>query len=212
MKENVAVARAIIEKAVETTPPKVPVDTPRMVESVQLTLRSLGYVEAGPPLGETGPKTESAILDFRNRNNLPLNKTIDGELLKTLLVAPPKALPLDQVTAVAADIAPKVEVVKNTLWTKFLAKVSAILSFIGALVLGIINNLGDAIALLYPVKSFLDDYLTDINKFTLLMVALFITAAVSGVMWFYSSKTEAAATTSYRQGTMKDDNKEILPI
>lgn len=209
MKENVEQARSVIAFAAATTPAKVPVDTTEVVEAVQLVLRSLGYVEAGPPLGEGGPKTEAAILDFRNRNNLPDGTSIDGDLLNALLVAGPKVLPFEQVTATAAEIAPKVEIVNKNLWTKFWAKITAIPAFIGALFMGSLQYLGDAVAILTQFKSFVNDWLDGIDKLTLVAYSALATAVVSGALWFNSRQADAAATGAYRDGTLKDDNKEL---
>lgn len=209
MIEKVEQAEAVISGVLPSMPPGVPVDTPEILEAVQVKLRSLNYVNAGPPDGTLGMKTEAAILDFRNRNKLPLTTSIDAAFLKTLRdYAPPKELPLDQVTATEAEIAPKVDAVKKNILTRFVAKVSAIPAFVGALLVGIVNNLGDAIETLTPLKTLMNDWLDDIDRSTLVIFAFAATATVSGLLWLHSRQTGAALTDAYQKGTTGNDNKE----
>ncbi len=159
-------------------------------------------------MGESGPKTESAILDFRNRNNLPQSPNIDGDLLNSLLIAAPKVLPVLQTTATSAEIAPKIEAVKSNLWTKFVAKVTAVPAVVGGAIVGSIQYLGDAINFITPVKVFLSEWLDGVDKLTLVAVFAAVIALVSGMLWYNSRSADAAMQEGYRGGTLKDDNKE----
>lgn len=208
---SVEQATILIAKAAETTPLKVPIDTVEMVQAVQVKLRSLRYVNAGPPDGKEGEKTAAAILDFRNRNNLPISTAIDGELLNALLIAAPKELPASQVTATETQIAPKVDAVNRTLWGKFWAKVAAIPAAIVSLVLGIVSNLGDAINALTPLKTFLSDWLEGIDRLTIVAIATSVTALVSGFMWLNTRGAAGAMTEGYRKGSVVNDNREAPP-
>jgi len=211
MINTVRKATIIIAAAAATTPAKVPVDTPEIVEAVQLKLRSLGYVGAGPPDGENMEKTQSAILDFRNRNNLPTSTSIDGDLLNGLLEAPPKSISVEQATATEKQIAPNVAAAKSNLWTRFWAKITAIPAIFGAVILGVINNLGDAINLLAPLKLFLSDWLQEVDKITLVAISGFLIATISGILWYSSRSTGNAITKGYRDGTVQNDHTGETP-
>lgn len=202
---NVRQATLIIANAAPDVPARVPVDTPEIVAAVQMKLRSLGYVTAGPPDGELAQKTESAILDFRNRNGLPTGTSIDGDLLNALLVAGPKLLPESQVTATESQIAPKVASAKSNLWSRFWAKVAAVPALAVTIGVGIINNLGDAINALTPLKSFLSEWLDKVDRLTLVAISAFLITVVSGLLWFNSRRTGEALTQGFREGTVLND-------
>lgn len=205
---NATVTDQIIAEAAATTPPMAPVRDEGIVSAVQAKLRELGYVDGGPATGDLGKKTEASILDFRNRNGLPLSTAIDADLLQKLGIAEPKFLPVEQTTATAAEIAPKVAAMAQTRWAKFWAKLGTIPTFLGALFMGMVQYLGDAIAMLTPLKTFLSDWLDGVDKLTLVAIAAGSTALISGVLWFNSRNAEGAMETGYRDGTVKNDNTE----
>lgn len=205
---RVEAASTVISNTVETVPLKVPVDTPGIITAVQIKLRSLGYVEAGSSDGGLGPKTEAAILDFRNRNNLPMNASVDGELLAALLVAEPKPKTVAQETATVASIAPEVKAVRVNLWTKFQAKWNAVWSFVGAAMIGIVNKLGDAIEMLRPVRDFLESWLDGVDKLTMISVSLLIITVVAAAIYLTTRETGTALVKGYEDGTVKPDNQE----
>jgi len=62
------------------------------VREVQARLRGLGYHEVGKADGIMGPRTRSAILAFRDDNNLPLVPIIDVALTEALPNARPRAV------------------------------------------------------------------------------------------------------------------------
>lgn len=172
------------------------------VADVQKLLLQKGYVEAGPVDGDIAPKgkTEAAILDFRNRNNLPLTPAIDDTLIAALRTADPKVLPIEQVTATAAEIAPKVEAVKQTRWAKFWAKIAAYPSLIGAALLAVAERFDDAVGYLRPLK----DFAGDIPAWAWIGGA----GAVAALIAYNLGRAETAQVESYRSGTMGDDNTE----
>ena len=68
---------------------------PRVILSVvdvQRRLKSLGYHEVGTVDGKIGPRTEAAILAFRNDNDLPRVPVIDVALTDALETAKPRAV------------------------------------------------------------------------------------------------------------------------
>lgn len=62
------------------------------VAEVQRRLKSLGYHEVGVVDGKIGPRTEAAILAFRNDNALPRVPVIDVALVDALRDAKPRAI------------------------------------------------------------------------------------------------------------------------
>lgn len=62
------------------------------VRTVQTKLKALGYHEVGMIDGQMGPRTEAAILAFRNDNTLPLIGVIDAPLVKALRNAKPRVI------------------------------------------------------------------------------------------------------------------------
>ena len=62
------------------------------VAEVQRRLKSLGYHEVGAVDGKIGPRTEAAILAFRNDNALPRVPVIDVALTDALRAAKPRAV------------------------------------------------------------------------------------------------------------------------
>lgn len=62
------------------------------VTEVQRRLKSLGYHEVGVADGKIGPRTEAAILAFRNDNDLPRVPVIDVALTDALETAKPRVV------------------------------------------------------------------------------------------------------------------------
>lgn len=68
------------------------------VTEVQHRLKSLGYHEVGVADGKIGPRTEAAILAFRNDNDLPRVPVIDVALTDALRAAKPRAVAPERAT------------------------------------------------------------------------------------------------------------------
>src|SRR5882672_5503956 len=116
-----------------------------IITNVQKRLLELGYSGGGEPDGVLSLKTQGSILNFRNRNGLPLVPTIDDQLLACLEKAPMIEVPVAQATATVAQIAPRVEAVQKAWWAKAWTHVLAWPAGLVTVVLGVVNNLGDAI-------------------------------------------------------------------
>lgn len=184
------------------------------VALVQRLLLAKGYVDGGPANGELGQKTKDEILTFRARNNLQLIPVIDRDLINALEVAAPKALPLEQVTATKADIAPKVEVVakvekvqRSAFWTKVWAFITGVPAGLIAFLGFVIENLDEATTYISPLKNLLFDF-QNINP----LVWIGLTAAIAGVMGWQawtisklSKQIEESAVEGYQRGTIKND-------
>lgn len=70
------------------------------VEAVQRRLKELGYHEVGQIDGRIGPRTQAAILAFRQDNILPLAPIIDVALTEALEAAPPRQIAPERTTGV----------------------------------------------------------------------------------------------------------------
>ncbi len=86
------------------------------IRVVQEKLKELGYTEVGTPDGKIGKLTKTAILAFRNENDLTVSDVIDDDLLKALDTAKPRSLPRNDVAA--ADVRAAVPEVKSNFITK----------------------------------------------------------------------------------------------
>ena len=74
------------------------------IEAVQRRLAELGYPEFGDLDGKWGTKTRAAILAFRADNSLPLEPTIDKDLMSALMMAKPRYVNPARANATAADL------------------------------------------------------------------------------------------------------------
>ncbi len=124
---------------------------------VQTRLRELGYSEVGNPDGKMGKLTRTAVLAFRNENDLPLSPEIDDEFLAALAQAKPRVLAVERVEATPTDVRNQVPEVKANWWSKIWAWVLGIPAFIGATADGIIGNIPGARETLRPFQEFAAD-------------------------------------------------------
>lgn len=98
--------------------PKSKTDT-TTIRVVQERLKELGYTEVGNPDGKMGKLTKTAILAFRNENDIPVSDVIDDQLLQALDDASPRNLPRnDAEPATVREAVPEVQ-------SNFLTKVGA---------------------------------------------------------------------------------------
>lgn len=180
------------------------------VQAVQQRLLELGYAGVGEADGDLGPQTQGAILNFKNREGLlsPDVFAIDGPFLDRLQVAERIFLPPEQTQATVRDIGPKVASMRQATSAKLVAKVTTWTTVAGTLGVGVVNNLGDAINILTPVKSFLTDWLVSANPLVLVLVALGAILAVSSLLLFKNSQTQASLLAGYRDSTVRND----LPV
>lgn len=175
------------------------------VKWVQVRLLELGYTDGGPADGILSLKTEGTILDFRNRNGLPLLPSIDQGLIMALVTGPSIELPRSQVEAQTPEIAERVVAVKETWYARFWAKVLAVPSLSIALLMGILDNFGEAVALLAPVRTFLQEGLSTVSPMTLTAVMGLSAGVIAVILWRKAANTESALVTGYRDGTVKND-------
>lgn len=170
-----------------------------LVRTVQHRLKELGYHEVGDIDGELGKKTEAAILDFRNRNYLPLTPTIDDSLIRELELARPKQNPIQQETATVGEVSDKVDVVNSNWWSKIWAGVLAVPNLLIAAILGVSEQFDDAINLIAPVKQFFYDQ--PIPGYVWMGGVGLIALAI----YIMTQKAETELVAGYREGTVKND-------
>ncbi len=180
------------------------------IADVQRKLLALGYTGVGEVDGIIGDRTIGAILNFRFRNKLPLTVNdaplgIDAQLLAALETAPKQFIPSEQAQATVTEIAPKVAAVQKAWWAKLWAHIlawpMAFISFVGL----IIDNMGDAIEKLTPLKSFLSDWLATVPPLTLVLIGTVTVSIVSILIAWQSGKAQAAMVQGYQQGTVHND-------
>jgi len=190
------------------------------IVTVQRALLSKGYVDGGPADGILSQKTRDEILAFRARNNLQLIPIIDDELLRSLEVAPPKALPVAQVTATKADIKPQVEIVqvndkvkKLSWWGQFWAWLTGLPAALLTLLAAIINNIDSATSAIQPIKNLLygvQDIPTWIWLVTIIAIAS-IFAYQQMKIAALAKQLEEKAVEGYQRGTLKNDLPPVDP-
>lgn len=172
------------------------------VRRVQSQLWELGYTEVGsrdPKTGEfdgrNGILTKTAILAFRNENDLPVNDTIDDELLAALGTAPKRELAAKRADATPAEVREQVPEVKAS----FLSRAWAWFLGGGAGALGIGMGAGDA----DPDKNgFLKQLamkLLDVPGWAWCAVVVVIALAIV----YLSSKGEKAGVQAFKDGSRR---------
>lgn len=159
------------------------------VEAVQRRLKSLGYHEVGNPDGKPGPRTEAAILAFRNDAGLPRVPIIDTALIDALDVAEPRVVAPERATG--------------------LPEASRILSAANSQIgLGVIGAVGTVAAQIAPALSQAEDAqgmlergLSLLGLEALLPAALpWIGAAVFLAVILFALKSRAARIEDHRSG------------
>lgn len=173
------------------------------VEGVQRRLLELGYSAIDKVDGKMGRKTEGAILNFENRNGLPLTGKVSDALIAALPVASKIELPLTQTQATVTEIAPRVEAVKTNWWSRMWAKILGIPAAVISIVSAIIDHLDDATGKLSAVKNFLSDVPVWAWPALVALVAFIISRT--------ANKTEAAIVDGFQRGTVQADHKAETP-
>jgi peptidoglycan hydrolase-like protein with peptidoglycan-binding domain len=113
------------QPAAATTPTGYSLD----VEILQRKLDRLGYHEVGEIDGRMGGKTKGVITAFMNdrgqKSDGSLTPDVTREVGEALAEGWSRPIADQRANATAKDIAPKVEAVRQTLWQRFWAKVTA---------------------------------------------------------------------------------------
>lgn len=178
----------------------------KQVMAVQRRLLELGYTGVGIVDGELALSTQGAILNFRNRNGLTLKPAIDDDFITALTTASPIERPDRVLTATFADIKPKVEAAETTWRAKMLAWTLAVPSVVSSVALGIINNLGDAVDKLSPLKFFLSEFLSSVPPLTMVTMIVVAVGLVASLLLWQARRAEGALIDGYKRGTVRNDN------
>lgn len=158
-----------------------------MVALVQTKLAALGYNPGGAD-GKMGPLTRGAVLAFRNDHGLPVNDTIDAELLMELDTAKPRTMVADRANATTAEVAAKVPEANVHWWNRLGAAVVGG----GTASVGALDYIAPATGYLTPLK----DFIADVPP----MVWIVGVVAVAAALYFASQYGANKATAAFQSG------------
>jgi len=172
-------------------------------EIVQRDLISLKYFEVGEPNGDAGGKTVAGIAAFMtDRGKDPNKGRITPELKAEIAAAKLEKLPdgtpwsrpiaKTRAEATAKDIAPKVESVNQTWYTKLWAYILGVPSAAVALFKSIFGDYNDPTSYIYSVKSFFGAIPSEYY--------LFAVAAGAVVILIYAGRAQNATVKAYNEG------------
>lgn len=185
-------AKAMAGEVVRDDPVDATITDAATVTKVQTQLKALGYTEVGEVDGRVGKMTKTAILAFRNENDLPLVNYIDAAMLAALWTAKPRELAPSRADAAPAVVRDQVPEAKAAWWTKFSSWVAGGVSVAGATVSGVLDNLDGARGWLEPLKNTIGD--------VPVWVWFVILGAGAFFLWQKSRKAELAIQTAYQTG------------
>lgn len=163
-----------------------------MVESVQKRLMELGYTEVGGVDGLIGPLTRAAILAFRDDAGLELVPTVDEELMRALATAKPRQLTAEREQASPDYVRAKVPEVQANFFSKVISAGTAVISAVGALLSGVLDNLGGARGAIEPVREFASDVPGP--------VWLGVVAAIAALLFMINRHGEKTGVEAFRSG------------
>lgn len=168
------------------------------IETAQRCLDKLGYHEVGEIDGLMGGKTKGAIAAFLNDRGLKDVVTNGGmagvEEALSAAVAEGWSRPIapSRANATAQDIAPKVEAVRQSLWQRFVAKVTGAGAGLGVLATGAASQFGSVNEQISPVKEFF----TSVPGWAWFAII----AAAALALYLSSNRTALATTSDYNTG------------
>lgn len=168
-----------------------PYADPLVIAQVQTKLRELGYSEVGNVDADAGGLTETAILAFRKDNGLPLQTTIDAELLVKLMTAKARNLGA-RTDATAKEVRAVVPEVQAASSGKFWAALASAGSLVTAAVSGVADQLGAAKDYVMPLK----DFASDVPGWVWALAV----AVIAFSLFMISRKAEKAGIEAYQNG------------
>lgn len=173
------------------------------VELIQRALIDLKYFEVGDPDGKAGGKFVAGVSAFMtDRGKDPNQGRVTPELKVELSRAKSERLPSGEpwsrpiapsrANATAKDIAPKVESVNQTWYTKLWAYVLGIPSAAVAFFKSIFGDYNDPSSYIYSVKSFFGAIPVEYYAF--------VAAGIAGLILYQATKAQNATVKSYNEG------------
>ncbi len=173
------------------------------VELIQRQLIDLKYFEVGDPDGKRGGKFVAGVAAFMNdRGKDPNQGLITPELKAELSRAKAERLPNGQpwsrpiapgrANATAKDIAPKVESVNQTWYTKLWAYILGIPSAAVAAFKSMFGDYNDPSSYIYQVKSFFGSIPVEYYAF--------VAAGIAGLILWQATKAQNATVKDYNEG------------
>ena len=166
------------------------------VEILQQKLVKLNYNEVGEADGFWGGKTRGAVTAFMNDRHQETDGTftpaVSVELNKALSENWSRPIAPSRANATAKDIAPKVEVVQQTLWQRLSAKVMAAFAAIGLTGSSLSSAFETVRYKLEPIRSFLKDIPPEVW-----FIAMGLVAAL---VWWLSNRGINSAVKDYNTG------------
>lgn len=170
------------------------------VEIVQRKLWDLGYTEVGsrdPKTGafdgKFGKMTKTAILAFRNENDLAVSDVIDDQLLAALDAAAPRRL--NRSDATTAEVRQSVPEVRSNWLMKMGAVAAGVPAAIGGLFDGVLGNLNLARGYVDSIKG----YMADVPGW----VWLGAVVVVAGGAYLVARHGEAKGVEAYQEGARR---------
>lgn len=161
------------------------------VRVVQERLKELGYTEVGTADGKLGKLTKTAILAFKNENDVaPINDVIDQAFLDALDKAPPRMLPRETVSPeVVRKNAPEA---KSNWVNKIIGALIAVPALIGGIVDGALDGVGSA-------RKYIEPLLSDVPPWAWLLIA----AGIGGYIFWNSRQGEQSSIEAFRAGARR---------
>lgn len=177
--------------------------------NVQRRLKALNYSPGGLD-GIWGRMSSGAIAGFINDRGLTIAaptsfemfQSVQNELKAEIAVAEGEnyTAPIspERANATAASLAPKVEVVRETIWSRLVAKVQAIGAAIVAFFVAIGNWFRDN-----EVVQPIIEVLSNVPRWAWIGSALVLTVTLSGLIWKSQRKAEASVMTLHHEGKLQ---------
>lgn len=177
-----------------TAPPApAPKASSDSILSVQQRLKDLGYTEVGTIDGVMGPMTEAAILAFKKDNNVtPLSTTIDDRLIVALAKAPPRELAAGRVEASPKEVREQVPEARNSFRNRITSAITAALSFLGAAMTGVLNNIPGARDAVQP--------LMDLGAHVPPWVYFLLVAGIAAFIYWQAHRGEKSIISAFQTG------------
>jgi hypothetical protein len=173
------------------------------VELIQRQLIDFKYFEVGDPDGKIGGKFVAGVAAFMtDRGRDPNKGRLTPELKAEIAAAKAEKLPdgrpwsrpiaPSRANATAKDIAPKVESVNQTWYTKLWAYVMGIPAAAIAAFKSIFGDYNDPSSYIYQVKSFFGAIPVEYYAF--------VAAGIAGIILWQATKAQNATVKSYNEG------------